>query len=441
MMNTQTIDADKRTPGGELPRRNGGGLRLDRSNELLAEARCLIPGVTQSLMKRPEMFAPGSFPVYLEGGEGALVRDVDGNQYIDYICGLGANTLGHNHPAVVRAIREGLERGLLHSLPTEIEVSAARDLVALIPGAEMARFFKTGADATSAAVRLARHVTGKEKIVTIGYNGWHDHFMFDTPGVPAVLRDYTYRMSLMAEADEQPLLDLVASKGSELALVLLSLPYKRCASAEFLHTLKARCHEHGVLFVLDEVVTGFRLALGGAQEYYGIKADFVCLSKGIAAGMPLSAVVGPREVMSKLADLQVSTTFGGEMLSLEVCKAALREYRDTDYIARLAALGRRLREGINERAAREGFPLRIVGYDAIPFFLFADDLALHTKRMEPFVGAMARRGVLLRRDVNFLSGAHTEAQIDHTIEAAHDALLEMASRGLIERGTAGQARG
>ncbi|MDI1442658.1 aminotransferase class III-fold pyridoxal phosphate-dependent enzyme [Polyangium sp. 6x1] len=428
-MTARNLGVDEGRQERGLPRPIAGELKLDRSNALLAEARRLVPGVTQSLMKRPEMFALGSFPVFLDGGEGALVRDVDGNEYIDYICGLGANTLGHNHPAVVQAIREHLEKGLLHSLPTEIEVTATRALVDLIPGAEMARFFKTGADATSAAIRLARHVTGKEKVVTIGYNGWHDHFMFDTPGVPAVLREYTYRMPLMAEADEQPLLDLIAKKGSEIAVVLLSLPYKRVVSTNFLRVLRETCHAHGVLFVLDEVVTGFRLALGGAQEFHDIKADFVCLSKGIAAGMPLSAIAGPREVMSRLAELQVSTTFGGEMLSLEVCKAVLGVYKDTDYIPRIATLGKRLREGINENAAKAGAPLRVLGYDAIPFFLFADDLAIHTKLAAQFVGAMAKRGVILRRDVNFMSGVHTEAQIDFTIGAAHDALVEMTKRG------------
>lgn len=436
-MTSRTLGVDVDMRERDLPRPIVGELQLDRSNALLAEARRLIPGVTQSLMKRPEMFSLGAFPVYLESGEGALVRDVDGNEYIDYICGLGANTLGHNHPAVVHTVRERLGRGVLHSLPTEIEVTATRALVDLIPGAEMARFFKTGADATSAAIRLARHVTGKAKVVTIGYNGWHDHFMFDTPGVPAVFREYTYRMPLMAEADERPLLDLIAKKGAEIAAVLLSLPYKRVVSTEFLRVLRETCHAHGVLFVLDEVVTGFRLALGGAQEYHGIAADFVCLSKGIAAGMPLSAVAGPREVMSRLADLQVSTTFGGEMLSLEVCKAVLDVYRSTDYIQKIGALGKRLREGINDRAAKEGAPLRVVGYDAIPFFVFADDLPTHTKHMAHFVGAMAKRGVLLRRDVSFLCGAHTAAQIEFTIEAAGDALVEMARRGAFEGSPAG----
>jgi aminotransferase MxcL len=400
-------------------------LTLTRSNELLARARALIPGVTQSLMKRPEMFALGSFPVYLAGGRGALVTDVDGNEYIDFICGLGANTLGHNHPAVVAAIRDHVEAGLLHSLPTEIEISASEDLLPLVPGAEMVRFFKTGADATSAAVRLARHLTGRERIVTVGYNGWHDQFMFDTPGVPAALRELTVRMPLMAPPQEGELLELIATRGHEFAALLLSLPYNRCVSSDFLHRLREACRAQGVLFVLDEVVTGFRLALGGAQEFYDLRADYVCLSKGIAAGMPLSAVAGPRAQLARMDELQVSTTFGGERLSLAACRAALQVYRSTDYIAQQARLGARLRDGVNARAEARGAKLRVLGYDAIPFFRYGDDLAVHTRFMEKFLGAMATRGVLLRRDVQFLSGAHSEAQIDFTIDAVDGSLAEL----------------
>jgi aminotransferase MxcL len=403
-------------------------LELTRSLALLEDARKLIPGVTQSLMKRPEMFALGGCPVYLAGGQGAVVTDVDGNRYIDFVCGLGANTLGHNHPAVVNAIQESLSRGILHSLPTEIELSATRALLPFVPGADMARFFKTGADATSAAMRLARHVTGREKIVTVGYNGWHDHFMFDTPGVPAALREYTLRMPLMQAPHEAALLELVEARGAELAAVLLSLPYNRVVSREFLLTLRAACERRGVLFVLDEVVTGFRLAIGGAQQFYDLRADIVCLSKGIAAGMPLSAIAGPRKIMERVADLQVSTTFGGEMLSLEVCRAALAVYRDTNYIEHIATLGRRLARGVNSVAEKRGATLRVLGYDAIPFFRFSEELPTHTRFVEPFVALMAERGVLLRRDVNFVSAAHTEAQIDETISAVDDALRELPER-------------
>ncbi|WP_426752076.1 myxochelin B biosynthesis transaminase MxcL [Myxococcus sp. Y35] len=409
-----------------LPRPIQGELKLDRSNQLLAEAKRLVPGVTQSMMKRPEMFAPGAFPVFLVKGQGALVEDADGQEYIDFIGGLGANMLGHNHPAVVNAIREHLEEGVLHSLPTPVEVSAAQALVDIIPGAEMARFFKTGADATSAAVRLARHITGKQKIITVGYNGWHDHFMFDTPGVPAALASLTIRMPLFTPPDEAALLACIEKNASELAVVLLSVPYNRPLTPAFMQQVRATCTANNVLLAMDEVVTGFRLAVGGGQEFFDVRADFVTLSKSLAAGMPLSAIVGPTKHLSRLTELQVSTTFGGELLSLYVCEAVLKGYKDGAYIQHLARLGRKLREGVNAHAEAVGSPLRVIGYDAIPFFLFAKDPTEHARLMQPFQAAMARRGVLLRRDVTFLTTAHTEEQIDYTIEMAGEALRSLA---------------
>lgn len=405
-------------------------LNFARSQELMAEGRELVAGFTQSMMKKPEQFALGRFPVYLQSGDGAEVTDVDGNPYIDYICGLGANALGHNHPVVVNAIIDNLSNGIIHSLPTPVEITTARALTEIIPGAEQVRFFKTGADANSAAVRLARFITGKEKIVTVGYNGWHDHYMFDTPGVPEMIQRYTYRMPLFTPGDEQPLLDLVHNEGEQLAAVLLSVPYNRTLSAEFVNRLRDLCKEKSVLFILDEVVTGFRLALGGAQEYFNVRADLVTLSKGLAAGMPLSAVTGRRELMTQMEKLQVSTTFGGEMLSLEVCRAAIDEYRTSGYVQHIAELGRQLKNGVNALAFELGTPLTVVGYDAIPMFLFSRNPQQHVKLAEPFVAEMAARRVLLRRDVNFISSAHTSAHIEHTIQAVKGALEAMQRAGL-----------
>lgn len=402
-------------------------LDLRRSLELSKSSERWVAGFTQSMMKRPDQFAPGKFPVYLERGQGATVRDVDGNEYIDLVCGLGANSLGHNHWAVVAAISSNLERGLIHSLPDPVEIRAAQTLCGIVPGAEMVRFFKTGADANSAAIRLARHATRRDHIITVGYNGWHDQFMFDTPGVPEGVAQYTTRQNLMSPADDDKLLEQVRSRGSELAAVLLSLPYHRCVDRTFMHALRAACDETGALLVFDEIVTGFRLALGGASEYFGVQPDLATFSKSLAAGMPLSAVTGPRGLMAKIEDLQVSTTFGGEILSLEVCAAALAEYRDSDYIARLAGLGRQLAEGVNARAAKVGSGLRVRGYAAIPMFLFSPDRAEHLRSAERFVGEMAARGVLMRRDVNFICGAHTPEHIDHVIEACASALEAMRS--------------
>lgn len=405
-------------------------LSLTRSKQLLEKAQKIIPGLTQSMMKRPEQFAPGSFPVYLARGEGALVTDVDGKQYIDFICGLAANSLGHQHPLLVEAVQNTLAAGFIHSLPTEIELTTTEALLDAVPHAEMARFFKTGADATSAAIRLARFITKKDRIITIGYNGWHDHFMYDTPGVPAVLQELTQRMPLFQPSDEEPLLQAVAQGAPQLAAVLLSIPFNRQISREFLVKLRETCTQHGVLLIFDEIITGFRLARGGLQEFFQVQADYVCFSKALASGMPLSAVVGPREFLQHFDGLQVSTTFGGEMLSLAVCEASLRVYKNTNYFEHIARLGRQLREGLQKIAAELEVSLEVHGYDPIPFLRFHPNPAQHGPLMQEFQAQMAPRGVLLRREVNFICGAHTEEQIQFTIEAARESLSEMKKKGL-----------
>ena len=411
---------------------NPGYLTLTQSQLLEQQGKKYIAGFTQTMMKKPEQFAPGHFPVYLEKGQGSRVTDVDGNEYIDFICGLAANTLGHNHPVIVAAIENNLSKGLLHSLPAPVEVRTAKTLVEMIPGAEKVRFFKTGADANSAAIRLARHLTKKEEIVTIGYNGWHDQYMFDTPGVPKAIKNYTHRMPLFTPADEPKILELIATRKDCLAAVLLSVPYNRVLSAAFVAELRSVCDQSGVLFIFDEVVTGFRLALGGAQEYFDVKADLVTLSKGIAAGMPLAAVVGGDKLMSQMEALQVSSTFGGEMLSLEVCDAVLKEYKSSDYIQRISRLGALLKSEVNAISAQLETPLKVVGYDPIPMFLFANNPLEHAKYAEAFLAEMARRGVLLRRDVNFISGAHTEQDINAAIIAIKESLSVMKAQGWFE---------
>lgn len=399
-----------------------GQRQLDHSSSLLERARRCIPGVTTSMMKRPEQFAPGRFPAYLATGSGARVTDVDGTEYVDFICGLGATALGLQPRAVSEAIKAAVDHGVLHSLPTELEVVATERLLAVWPGADMARFFKTGADATSAAVRLARAITNRSEIVCVGYNGWHDHFMFDTPGVPSQVAPLTHRIQLQSPQQEEPLLRLLEERHEHLAALLISVPYNRVLSQDFVQRIREVCTKTGVLLIADEIVTGFRLALGGMQQFFGIQADLSCISKALAAGMPLSAVAGPRRYMERMTELQVSTTFGGEQLSLAACIAAIDVYAQSDYIQHIAHLGRRLKAGVNAAATRVGSPLRVVGYDPIPMFLFSTDMAIHARQAQPFVAELAKRGFLLRRDVNFISLAHTEQDIDALIDAAADSL-------------------
>ena len=402
-----------------------GQLCIDQSLALEAKARQSIAGFTQSMMKKPEQFCHGQFPIYLSEGQGSLVRDIDGNAYIDYICGLGANSLGHNHPALLEAFNQHLPEGLLHSLPTPLEVEATETLLSIVPNANMARFFKTGADANSAAVRLARYITKKDKIFTVGYNGWHDQYMYDTPGVPEALSEYSERLPLFTPDNEQLVLNKIDSDADKTAAIILSVPYNRELTKGFFSELRKLCDQKQVLLILDEVVTGFRLAKGGAQEYFDVRADLVTYSKSLAAGMPLSAVAGDKSLLSRIDDLQVSTTFGGERLSLAAAITALNTFKNTNVIAQQNALGAKLKQGINEIAESVGSPLRIRGYDAIPMFNFAPTPEQHIPLAKPFVGEMAKRGVLLRRDVNFINVAHTSEQIEFTVSQVANALAAM----------------
>lgn len=421
-----------RAPVAGVPILSKSNSQLSRSKTLLTASNKLIPDITHPFNKGPGKCVPGALPIFLDGGQGALVRDADGNQYIDFICGSGSLTLGHNHPAVTNAIRGQLGKGILHSLPTKSEVSAAQAVVDSIPGATMVWFLKTSSDACSAAVRLARYITGKERIVSIGCHGWHDQFTPNTPGVPKIIRQYAQQLSLQSTRDEMALFEYLSQDKGEIAAIVLAIPYSRCLSRDVVEKLCAFCKAQQVLFVLDEGITGFRLALGGVQEYFGVVADLVCLSNGLAAGMPLAALTGAEHVMRPLADLRVSTTFGSELLSLEVCKAVLRVYRDTDYITHINQLGRRLRAGINEAAHAINLPDIIVGYDSMPCLHFSNDPMIHARLAMRFLAAMACRGVLFRCDVNFICAAHTEEQVDFAVAAASDALKEMAGADLLK---------
>jgi aminotransferase MxcL len=417
--------------GSTLPASNSGPLGLPRSAALRERALAVIPGMTQTFQKRPENFADGSYPVYLERGDGALVWDVDGNSYVDFICGLGAATLGHNHPALTNVIRERAGRGVLLSLPSPVEVTLAELLAGTLPGKPMVRFLKTGADACSAAIRLARYHTGREKVLLTGYHGWHDQLIARAPDTPQAVRGLSTRVGLDSGEDDDILLDLVKQDGRELAAVVIAAPYHRILPADLLRSLRTLCDDTGALLILDEIVTGFRLAAGGLGELYGVQPDLVCLSKGLAAGMPLSAVCGRSDVMERLTDLRVSTTFGGELLSLEAAKVALREYRKDDYYTRISALGRQLRDGFNAHAAALGSPPIVVGYDAMPCLRFSGDPDRHARRARLFLAEMARRGVLLRRDVNFVCAAHTPQQVSFAVEGAGAALRALRSEGVL----------
>jgi len=403
----------------------------DRSLALFAEALTLIPGGAQTTSKRPTAFAFGAYPIYFDRAEGGRVTDIDGNEYIDLVGALGPISLGYRYPAVDDAIRDQLERGIISGLNAPAEVEVARLLRELVPCAEMARFFKGGGEATAAAARLARRLTGREVILNAGYRGWPDVWSAGVdPGVPKALAEALEPFTL---GDREPLEALVMKHRGQVAAIAVDVSTE-WPGDDYLPWLRDLADEIGALLIFDEIVTGFRLARGGLQEYGGVAPDLAVFAKGIANGMPLAALVGRAKVMRELEGAMVSITYGGEALSLAAARATMEIYRDEPVIETLHARGRQLREGLTTAARKVGLPFEAIGFDPMTAMRFSGlDAELERDAWGFVLQEMATRGVLLRRGgLNFVSYSHTEADIDAVVAAAREVFAELAT--LVQEG-------
>jgi glutamate-1-semialdehyde aminotransferase len=400
--------------------------RFERSLALYERACALMPGGSQTTSKRPERFAFGHYPIYATRGQGGHIWDSDGNEYIDFVLALGPITLGYCYPAVDDAIRAQLARGIVYGLLAEVEVEAAEAVVAAVPCAEQVRFLKGGAEATSAAARIARAYTGRQKVVNCGYRGWHDQWtvVANDGGVPEGLQPYTLSFPYN---DLAALEAILAANRGEVAAVMLDPCLSDTPAPGFLEGARRLAQAHGALLVFDEIVTGFRLGLGGAQEYFGVTPDLACFAKGIANGMPLAAICGSREVMRTAERLTISVTYGGEALSLAAAVAALREYRARDVFAHNWRLGERLMRGLNEAAAAAGVAFRCHGLAPMSAMTFdAATPELEALSWTYFLREAARRGVLFRRGgCNFIAYTHDDTDIDRAVAVAGEVLAAL----------------
>ncbi len=394
---------------------------ITRSDEYYNRALGLIPCASQTLAKGATQFVKGVAPKFLQRGKGSHVWDVDGNEYIDFNMGVGPLSLGYAYDVVDEAIRKQLEGGITFSLVHPLEVEVAELLRDIIPNAESIRYSKTGADVTSAAVRIARAYTGREKVLCCGYHGWHDWYVSTMAardkGIPQSTKDLTHTFSYNDIESVRESLD------EDTACVILEPFVFEAPKDNFLHELKEACEKNGTLLIFDEMWTGFRVALGGAQEYFGIKADLACFSKAIANGMPISVLTGRKDVMNLLEnDIFFFTTFGGEALSLAATMATVNELRDKNVPEYLARQGRELKDGYNAIAEElemdytkcSGFDCRtIVTFDASA----GDPLLLKSLVQQE----MIKRGILWGGFHN-MSYSHTDKDVEYTLSAYRDVL-------------------
>lgn len=401
------------------------------SERMLSRAEKLIPLGSQTFSKSRVQYPPGHAPLFLTHGHGGRVWDVDGNEYVDLVNGLLPVVLGYRDPDVDAAVRDQLHNGVSFSLATELEIELAQRLVDEIPCAEMVRFGKNGTDATSAAVRIARAATGRERLVTCGYHGWQDWYIGATTrhkGVPAAVRALTHPVPYN---DLEAVDRLLVQHPGEFAALVMEPMNSYEPQPGYLADLKVLLHRHGALLVFDEIITGFRYSLGGAQRYFDVTPDLAAFGKALGNGLPISAVVGRRDLMMQLEEVYFSGTFGGETLSLAAGIAVVDKMRREPVIDTLWRTGTVLEQGVRERLATHGLDQVILLRGKPPWVLL--EMRDHpTARKEAirtlFIIEMLRSGVLCLGSHN-VSYAHDAADVERVL-AAYDHTLGTIAREL-----------
>lgn len=404
---------------------------ITRSNELFARACQVVPAGTQTFSKGVTQFVDGFAPKYLQRGKGARVWDVDGNEYLDYIMACHPIILGYADPDVNAAVMEQLEMGSTFSLMHPLEVEVTELLVETIPCAEAARFGKNGADATTVAVRVARAVTGRDHVAYCGYHGWHDWYIANTDlnsGIPEfnqhLAHSFTYN-------DLDSLQRIFEDNPGQVACVIMEPLTILEPRENFLHEVKKMAHHYGALLIFDEIITGFRFHMGGAQALTGVTPDLATFAKAISNGIPLSAIVGKRDYMMALEKTFFSFTYGGDCLGLVAAKACIPKLKREKVPDHLWAVGTRLKDGYNRLVADHGLAdfTSCIGYPCRTIISLDGQGRFDALEMKSyFQQELIRRGILWTA-YHALCFSHKDAEIDYTL-AAYDEVLGLFRRVL-----------
>lgn len=419
-----------------------------------AEAKSVIPGGVNSPVRA--FGGVGGTPVFFESASGATVVDADGKEYVDYIGSWGPMIVGHSHPKVVEAIRDQAGKGTSFGAPTELETEMAKRVLARIPSCAKVRFVSSGTEACMAAIRVARGYTGREAIVKFEgcYHGHADSLLVKagsgvltlslpgTPGIPEKLAALTY---VAPYNDAKALEELFEAKGKEIAAVILEPVVGNMGlvppNPGYLEAVRALTKKHGIVFICDEVMTGFRVDKGGAQTRYGIDPDLSTFGKIIGGGLPVGAYGGKAEIMAKVAPegpVYQAGTLSGNPLAMRAGMATLDLTAEPGFYEKLEATSAKVADALVTAAKEAGVPVVMnrVGSMFTPFFTdrpvtdYTTAATSNTKRFAAFFHGMLKRGVYIppsQFEAWFVSGAHGDAEIAKTLEAARGAMHEAAA--------------
>lgn len=386
-----------------------------QSEEMFEKAQNLIPGGAQA-SNRP--YLPGPFPNYMQKGKGAHIWDVDGNEYIDYLLGYGPIILGHAYPRVNEAVKKQLDEGMQLSRSHPVQNQLAEKLISLIPCAEMVHFFKTGSCVTTAAVRIARNYTNRDKVIKCGYHGWHD-WCTTGKGIPEKVTQLTFSF----EYNDLEMVERIFQENKDQIACLIMEPMVTIPPQPgFLESIQKLTKQNGAVLIFDEVKTGFRFALGGAEEYANIIPDMAVFSKGMANGFPIAAVVGKKEIMQTSIDVHLSATFNVEILSMVASLATIQELEEKRGLEHIWKMGERLRSGLNQIIKEMDLEADDEGYPPMQWVRFRyQDEEKRTRVQETFTRESIRRGIFYPHHPWFISLSHSQKDIDKTLEVSQEA--------------------
>ncbi len=406
--------------------------RYARSQELLERASHVVPGGIYG-HQSPTTLVRDAYPYFFARGQGCHIWDVDGNEYIDYICSYGPIVLGHNHSAVEGAAAAQRRKGNCFNGPSELWVELAEKLVEITPFADWTVFAKNGSDVCTWAVQVARQHTGRKKIVKArgAYHGTH---AWCTPVPAGVTPEDTANVVQFRYNDLADFERALDENRGDVAGVILSpfrhdAPYDLELPAEgFLPGVRRRCDTEGIVFILDDVRAGFRLHLGGSGEVFGVRPDLSCYCKAIANGYPLAACVGRRALMDAARRVFFTGSYFTSAVPMAAALACLREIENGGAIPHMERMGTLLRRGLEEQARRHGIEIRTSGPPAIPYLTFPQDGGGFDRRRY-FAAACCRGGIYLHPTHNwFLSAAHAESDISQTLDATDAAFAAVAEK-------------
>ncbi|HBH45833.1 MAG TPA: aspartate aminotransferase family protein [Candidatus Jacksonbacteria bacterium] len=388
-----------------------------QSKQLLKSAKTLFPNATQTLSKGYKMFVEKDFPLFVSRAKGCYFWDVDGNKYIDYNCALGPIIIGYNVHEINQKIILQLKNGIIFSLPHKIEVELAKKIISIVPGAEMIRFVKNGADATSGAVRIARAYTGKDIILRGGYHGAQDWYLASQPpqdlGVPCIMKKLidTFKYN-----DIESLEAMIKKYRNKIAAVILEPVPMESPQNGYLQKVREITKKNDIVLIFDEIITGFRMSLGGAQEYYKVTPDITCLGKAMANGMPISCIAGKRKIMKKTEAVFISTTFGGETLSMAAAVATIDYLKKHHVIKHTWQIGKMLYDGINNLIKKYNIQAHLIGQEFKFKIIFnnPDNSESNTKKLF-FLQQAAQKRIFFGTAITF-NYSHKEKEIRYTLK-------------------------